>query len=641
MCGFTGIAWLDPRRAPERALLSRMAGTIAHRGPDDEGIEVRAPFGVGFRRLSIIDLAGGHQPIFDESGDIAVVCNGEIYDFEELRAGLEARGHRFRTGSDVECIVHLYEEHGERCAEHLTGMFAFAVFDWRDVERPKLLLGRDRVGIKPLFVARTAEAIVFASEPKAILESGLVPRRLRATALLDYLVQGYTSGRPSAWEGIERIEPGTTLAWTAGEAPRIRRYWDLPTDGLRDLAQPAEILEWLDRVVRDHLLSDVPLGAFLSGGVDSNAVVDSMARLRATKHAGRPERSLANGLVLCSVGFREAEFDELDLARASAAALGARHHTEVLAPDPRLALDVLPWFYDEPLADPSTVPTFLVSKMAREHVTVALTGDGGDEVFAGYRRYVFDVAENRVRARLGAGGQRLLALAGRVYPKLDWAPRVLRAKHTLLNFGADPARAYFQSLTQLSREAALAVLAPELARALAEHDPFDAFAEHYERPRNVDPLYRAQYADFRTFLPDQILVKGDRASMANSLEVRPPLLDHRFVERFANLPAAEKVRGGRGKHAFREALRGRVRSEVLDGQKRGFDIPLRAWLAGPLATVLEDALATLPAAWFDRAALAQRFAQHRSGLHDHSHLLWSLLVLERWRQRHRVSDTLA
>jgi asparagine synthase (glutamine-hydrolysing) len=645
MCGFTGIAWLDPGRAPERERIAAMARTLAHRGPDDEGIEVRAPFGVGFRRLSIIDVAGGHQPIFDESGEIAVLCNGEIYDFERLRAGLEARGHRFRTGSDVECIVHLYEEHGERLAEHLTGMFAFAVLDWRDRARPKLVLGRDRIGIKPLYFARTADALLFASEPKALLASGLLPRRLRRTALLDYLVQGYTSGPLAAWEGVERVPPGSTLAWTAGEEPRVRRYWDLPSDGLRAPAPASEVLEWLDRVVEDHLLSDVPLGAFLSGGIDSNAVVDSMARIRAagatTGVGSRARSSVRDGLVLCSVGFREAEFDELDLARESARRLGAVHHTAVLEPDPALALDVLPWFFDEPLADPSTVPTYLVSRMAREHVTVALTGDGGDEVFAGYRRYVFDVAENRVRARIGDGGRKLLALAGRVYPKMDWAPRALRARHTLLNFGADPARAYFQSLTQLPRAEALAVLAPELARSLAEHDPFLAFEEHYRRPRDVDPLYRAQYADFHTFLPDQILVKSDRASMGASLEVRPPLLDHRFVERFAPLPTTEKVRAGRGKHAFREALRGRVRDEVLDGKKRGFDVPLRKWIAGPLAGVVRDALESLPATWFDRAVLRARLAEHQAGGRDHSHLLWSLLVLQRWADRHRVGEVLA
>lgn len=634
MCGFTGVVLTDPRGVVDTALLTRMTRTLEHRGPDDEGIFVKGGAGFGFRRLSIIDLAGGHQPILDEDEDIAVMCNGEIYNYVELREGLIARGHRFRTGSDVETIVHLYQEHGERCAEHLVGMYAFAILDSRDPKRPKLVLGRDRLGIKPLYWALTEKGLVFGSECKALLASGLVPRRMRARRLLDYLVQGYVSGPESAWEGVERLPQASTLSWTPGETPRIRRYWDLPLDGEREPASSDEILEWVDRVVRDHLISDVPLGAFLSGGIDSTAVVDAMARLGASDKSSRE-------LVLCSVGFREKEFDELDRARATAARLGATHHTEVLEPDPRIALDVLPWHYDEPLADPSTVPTYLVSKMAREHVTVALSGDGGDEVFAGYRRYVFDVAENRARSILGRPGTRAAAFVGRHYPKLDWAPRAVRAKSTLVNLGRDPARAYFASLTQLDRADALQLLHPDLAASLVEHDPFDAFADLYARPRSGDALYRAQYADHFHFLPDQILVKGDRASMAASLEVRPPFLDHRFVERFVNLPTSEKVRGGRGKHAFREALRSRIPADVLDGRKMGFDVPLRAWLRGPLAPAVTDAIETLPGRWFDRARLRECNAAHQSGAHDRSNLLWSLLVLEHWRRRHAASDDLA
>ncbi len=634
MCGFTGIALADPRLAVDVDLLTRMARTLAHRGPDDEGIFARSGFGLGFRRLSIIDLAGGHQPILDESEQIAVVCNGEIYNFAELRAGLIERGHRFRTGSDVETIVHLYEEHGERVAEHLVGMFAFAIADLRDPARPKLVLGRDRLGIKPLYWALTPSGLVFGSECKALLASGLVPRRMRATKLLDYLVQGYVSGPDSAWEGIQRLPQASTLAWSPGSEPRIARYWDLPLDGPREPAPAEEILAWIDRVVKDHLIADVPLGAFLSGGIDSTAVADAMSRLH-------EDRGSSKELVLCSVGFREKEFDELDRARATAARLGAVHHTRVLEPDPRLAIDELPWFFDEPLADPSTVPTYLVSRMAREHVTVALTGDGGDEVFAGYRRYVFDVAENRARSLLGRPGRRAAAFVGRHYPKLDWAPRVVRAKSTLENLGRDPAAAYWASLTQMSRADAAALLAPELRDALGEHDPFDAFADIYARPRIADSLYRAQYADVFHFLPDQILVKGDRASMAASLEVRPPFLDHRFVERFVNLPTREKVHGGRGKHALREALRARIPADVLDGRKMGFDVPLRAWLRGPLAPAVAEAVETLPARWFDRTVLRQRFAEHQSGARDRSNLLWSLLVLEHWRRRHSAADDLA
>ncbi len=640
MCGFAGIASSDPRETPDVALLATMGATLAHRGPDDGTELARGGLGIAFRRLSIIDVGGGRQPILNEAGDVAVVCNGEIYNFLELRAGLVQRGHRFRTDSDVETIVHLYEEEGERCVERLVGMFAIAILDWRDPKRERLLLARDRIGIKPLYYAETGGGLVFGSEPKALLASGRLGRRLRREALLEYLVAGYTSGEASAWDGIRRLPPATTLVRIGRAEPVVRRYWDLPCEALRDAATDAEILDVLDLAVRDHLVSDVPLGAFLSGGVDSSAVLDSMARAR-RGGIDRTTRSIRDRLLACTVGFREEAFDEVGAARETAARLGAEHVTEVLDADPKLALDELPWFFDEPLADPSTVPTLLVSRMARSHVTVALSGDGGDEVFAGYRRYVFDVAENKARSVLGRSGTRLLGEVGKRYPKLDWAPRVLRAKSTLENLGAEPARAYWQSLTQLSRDEAVALLEPELARSLESYDPFDLFESHYRRPTVDDPLFRAQYADFRHFLPDRILVKSDRAAMAASLEVRPPLLDHRVVERFVNLPPSEKVHGGRGKRAFRRALRSRIPASILDGAKRGFDIPLAAWTRGPLAPAITDAIEGVPSRWFDRRVLRARQAEHASGRRDHSQLLWSLLVLERWRLRHGASEDLA
>ena len=477
-----------------------------------------------------------------------------------------------------------------------------------------------------MYWARTAQGLLWASEPKAILAAEACGRRLRGTALLDYLVQGFTSGpESSAWDGIERLEAGHLLEWSPGTAEaRVKRYWDLPLESRREPAEAGEILEWVDRVVADRLMADVPLGAFLSGGIDSTAVVTAMA-------AASQDPVLA-----CSVGFAEKSHDELDRARKTAGRLDLEHHERLLEPDPEVAIDVLPWFYDEPLADPSTVPTWLVSRMAREYVTVAVSGDGGDEVFGGYRRYVFDVAENRARSLLGPVGSGLAGKLGAVYPKLDRAPRLLRAKSVLSNMGLDPARAYYASLTQMSREDALAILAPDLRGALEGHDPFEAFAAHYERPAPDDPLYRAQYADFKSFLPERILAKTDRASMAVSLEVRVPLLDHRFVERFVHLPQPEKVRGGRGKRAFREALRGRLPAEVLDGPKKGFDTPLRSWIRGPLAGAVESALQNLPGDWFDRGVLRSRFEEHRSGRRDHASLLWSLLVLEHWRRRHDV-----
>ena len=622
MCGVTGLFMRDGRPA-DAGMLAAMTVASVHRGPDDGPLQRDGAVGLGFRRLAVIDPAGGRQPLFNEARDVVVIFNGELYNYRELRADLVRRGHAFRTGSDAETLVHLWEEHGERLVEHLVGMFAFALLDTRGGRR-RLFLARDPLGVKPLYYAETERALLFGSETKALLASGLLPRRLRPTALLDYLVQGYVGGEQAAWEGMHRLRPGHSLLAEDGRVLSVRRYWDLPL-ALRGPAEPAEVLEWLDRVVADELVSDVPLGAFLSGGIDSTAVATSM------------RRADAGPLVLCSVGFRERSHDELPLARRTAERLGAIHHTRVLEPDPALALDTLPWFFDEPLADPSTVPTYLVSKVAREHVTVALSGDGGDETFAGYRRYVHDVAENRVREALGAPGRAAARGLGRVYPRLDWAPRVLRGRTFLSNVGDDPARAYWRSVTRVERGEALELLAPELAASLAGHDPFEAFARHYAAPEVDDPLYRAQYADFHTYLPDQILAKADRASMAVSLEVRVPLLDHRFVERFANLPAGEKVRGGRGKHAFREALRARVPAEILDGEKRGFDTPLAEWIRGPLRAPVAAALEELPAEWFARERLRALLAQHVSGARNHDRLLWSLLVLERWRERHAVA----
>lgn len=613
-----------------------MTATLVHRGPDDEGLTLRAPFALGFRRLSIIDVDGGHQPIESPGGDIAVVGNGEIYNFRSLREGLVSRGASFATGSDIETILHLYRENVAASAgggapedilavpRALVGMFAFAVADWRDPNCPRITLCRDRLGIKPLYWRETAEGLFFGSEAKALLAEGSCEREMRREALLDYLVQGYMGGQNSAWVGIHRLPPASVLTWNPRDGVRIQRYWDLPTDALRSAPEDGEILEWVDRVVEDRLVSEVPLGAFLSGGIDSTAVATSM------------KRSLGEAPVLCTVGFQEKSHDELDLARETARELGAVHHTKILEPDPRAALEELPWFYDEPLADPSTVPTWLVSKVAREHVTVALSGDGGDETFAGYRRYVHDVAENRVRSLVGAPGRGLSRALGRVYPKLDWAPRILRAKTFLTNVGADPARAYWHSVSHMSRGEAVALLAPDLRAALADHDPFDAFEAHYNRPDIDCPLYRAQYADFHTWLPDRILAKVDRASMAVSLEVRVPLLDHRFVERFAHIPHGEKVHGGRGKHALREALRGRVADKILDGTKRGFDTPLTTWIRGPLAEATESAIEALPSDWFDRERLRAVLSAHMSGRANHDRLLWSLLVLDAWRQRHGV-----
>lgn len=629
MCGLAGIVPRDPREIPDEGRLVAMARALAHRGPDDERVVARPGVGLAFRRLAILDLAGGAQPLANEDASVLAVGNGEIYGFRERRRELEERGHQFRSGSDMEVLVHLFEEHGDGLVDHLDGMFAFAIADLREPARPRVLLGRDRLGIKPLYYAVTEREVLFASEPKALLAGGLSSRRLVGAKLLEYLVQGFVGGEEAAWEGMRRLPPASTLVLSSEGPPREPRlYWDAPLEPALP-ASGEEILAALDRSVGARRVADVPLGVFLSGGIDSTAVATSLAR------------ASEDAIIACSVGFRERSHDELDLARRTARRLGAVHHTAVLEPDPSLAIGELPWLFDEPLADPSTVPTFLVSRMAREHVTVALAGDGGDEVFAGYRRHVFLVGEERVRRRLGPLGRRTVGALGRAWPKLDWAPRPLRARSTLLNLAREPARAYYASFTQLDREEALALLAPELRVALAGDDPFERFETHWRRPRGVDDLYRAQYADLHGFLPERILTKTDRASMGVSLEVRVPFLDHGLVARFAPLPMGEKVRRGRGKHALREALRQRVPSEVLDGRKRGFDTPLARWTRRELRPALEDAVATLPGDWFDRRVLRERLEQHLAGARDHSQLLWSLLVLEHWRRRHDVTGVAA
>ena len=613
MCGFVGVA--GPGVDPSAEALRAMGATLSHRGPDDEQVISREGAALCFRRLSIIDVEGGAQPLWNEEGDVACVLNGEIYNFKELRAELLESGHSFKTASDAEVIVHLYEDLGDDFVERLVGMFAIAVIDFRPPEGPRVLLVRDRLGIKPLYWASTAEGgLVFASEPKALLAGGYGSRAMRGPALLDYLVLGWCGGPHSAWDGIERLEPGQRLSWERLSGLKRVTWWDAPLEPVEAPEADRELLDELDAAVRSRLVSDVPLGAFLSGGLDSGAVVTSMV-------------GAADPLVCLSVGFPERSHDELELARLTAARAGAQHHEEVMDPLACLSAGDLAWHYDEPLADPSTVPTYLVSLMARKHVTVALSGDGGDEVFAGYRRYGFVRLEQRLR-RAGVSG-----LARAVERSL---PDDVRGRSTLMNIADHPALAFFRSVSQVDPGQALSLLGPEAREAVGDHDPSLVYQELWERPRCEDDLYRAQYVDMKTWLPEDILAKTDRASMAVSLEVRVPLLDHRLVERFAPTPAPYKMRGMKGKRALRRVMRERLSAEVLAGKKRGFDTPVSAWLRGPLREELAGALRELPSSWFSAEALQRVHAEHQGGERDHGRLLWSLLVLQRWRRRHEV-----
>jgi len=630
MCGIAGICDAQGLSPDDRRMLTDMVAVLHHRGPDDNGLYHDDHCALGHARLSIIDLAGGRQPMCNENGAVWVVFNGEIYNFVALRDRLVGMGHRFTTRSDTEVLVHLYEQEGAGMLAHLEGMFALAVWD---AYRRRLLLARDRLGIKPLYVWTRGDRLAFGSELKAVLCAG-APRRIRLDALLDYLCYLYVPSPKSIFDGVEKIEPGWGAFWQEGVLRRFP-YWDVPTGHTVEGA-PHELTAQLGtlvrRAVQQRLVADVPLGAFLSGGLDSSTVVANMTEL-----ADRPP-------VTCSVGFDVEAFNELDAARAVAKRFAANHHEHVVRPDAVAVAQKLAWHYDEPFADPSAVPTYYVSQAAREHVKVALSGDGGDENFGGYRRYRFAAVEQRMRAHIPRWVRRAtFGLAGRLYPKADWLPRVFRAQSTLRNLADDPERAYFQSVVQLAPSMARRLLSDDLQAALADYDPFSVLQRHFGRCEATDVMARCMYVDLKTYLPDDILCKVDRASMACSLEVRVPLLDHRIVEFAAGVPWSLKMRRGRGKWLLKELMRPTLGAEVVDRPKQGFCMPVGQWLRGPLRSMAGDLLlggGGTTQEWLNRARIERLWRQHQAGHRNVESPLWALLMLELWaRQLMRGADT--
>ncbi len=622
MCGLAGIYnYRNPEPVHER-LLKAMTDTLVHRGPDDEGFYVSGPAALGHRRLSIIDLDGGHQPIANEDETVWVVFNGEIYNFIELHDRLVKRGHIFKTRSDTEVIVHLYEEDGEKCFQALRGMFAIAIWDSRT---RKLLLTRDRVGKKPLFYFNDGSKIAFASELKAILEVPGVPREIEPEAVSDYFSFLYVPAPKTIFKNIRKVLPGHYLV-ISDRGIRDTEYWDLSFAHSSQLTEQ----EWCDRLldtyqeaVRIRLMSEVPLGAFLSGGVDSSSVVALMAG--ATK----------GPVTTCSIGFEEEKFNELGYAREIASRFDTRHYEHVVRPDALGVLEKLVWHYDEPFADSSAVPTYYVSKAAREHVTVALAGDGGDENFAGYRRYYFDHRENMVRGLLPHGIRRPVfgALAG-LYPKADWAPRIFRGKATFQNLARSPIEAYFRSVSAVQVEVKEGLLDGDLRRHLRAYDSLDVLRGYYEKANTTDCLSRIQYVDIKTYLPDDILVKVDRASMANSLEVRAPLLDHKLMELAATMPASIKLRGRNGKYILKKALERVLPESILYRDKMGFAVPIARWLRTDIKDFAHDVLMNRNSdAHLNATTIKQLWTEHQSGFRDRSTELWALLMFRLWERQ--------
>jgi asparagine synthase (glutamine-hydrolysing) len=629
MCGITGIVYTDAAHPVDRELVRRMTDRLTHRGPDADGYLFGEGVALGHRRLSIIDLSAGDQPIYNEDGSRGVVFNGEIYNFRELRTALAASGHRFRTASDTETIVHAWEQHGDDFVTRLRGMFAFAVWDRR---ARRLLLARDRLGKKPLYYVHDRERLVFASELKALIADPAVKRVVDPRAIDDYLSFGAVPAPRTIYDGIAQVPPGHYLVWENGRV-RLTEYWDLPLEPARDRAEDEcleELAHLLDEAVRLRMISDVPLGAFLSGGVDSSAVVMAMAR------------ASTQPIMTTSVAFRESRFNEAPYARQVAEAFHTDHQEIVVEAKASEILPTLAWHLDEPFADSSALPTYYLSRAARQRVTVALSGDGGDEIFGGYAwRYGLNLFEHRVRRRLPAwlrGG--VLGPLSTIWPKADRLPRALRWKFFLRNVSLSPERAYFHDMSWFTPADKQHLLTGDFLSTLGGHDPFAAFARQFDRTRGLDHLSRITYVDLKTYLPNDILVKVDRMAMASSLEVRSPLLDHKVVEFAARVPAALKFRGTTSKYLLKRHLARTLPSSLVHRRKQGFAIPVGQWLRSELREIAHDLLLSERArrrGHFEVEAVRGLWDAHQAGRRDHAHRLWALMMLELW-QRLFVDD---
>lgn len=647
MCGIAGIFnrngfGVDPE------ILIRMTRTLTHRGPDEEGyflntkkmsafsgtgfplkllshsdFNAKGNVGLGHRRLSIIDLAGGQQPLCNENGSIWVVFNGEIYNFQSLMSDLKSKGHKFRTCSDTETIVHAYEQWGERAIERFRGMFAFALWD---ENRQQLLLARDRVGKKPLYYLEEGNRIIFGSEIKAILEAPEISRDLDFTSLSDYLSLLYVPSPKTIFSSIRKL-PAAHYAIFTADTFAVKQYWDLKFFPQLDLTEQQmidDLLGILDDATRLRMISEVPLGAFLSGGVDSSAVVGMMAK------------TSQNPVITNSISFSVKKYNEVKYAREVAKIFETDHHEMHVTPEAIPVIEKLAWHYDEPFADSSAVPTYYVSKTARENVTVSLSGDGGDENFAGYRRYYFDMRENFVRNLIPAAFRRpIFGSIGRIYPKADYLPQLFRGKAFISNVARSPVDAYFFSMSAFSEDQKSQLLNPDVLSMLSGYRTADIFHDIYDGAPAEDHLSKIQYLDIKTYLCEDILTKVDRASMAVSLEVRCPILDHVFMEYVAQIPSKLKLVGTDGKHIFKKALKKYLPDDILYRKKMGFGVPILEWLKGDLkdygrTLVLDGKASRL---YLQGKYLQKIWNEHQSGLRNRAAELWSVMMLNLWCNR--------
>lgn len=614
MCGIAGI--FSPSGKPIRpAEIKAMCDAMVHRGPDDAGYHVHGRVGLGMRRLSIIDLATGHQPVRNEDGTIWTVLNGEIYNYRELRADLESRGHRFYTSTDTEVIVHLYEEFGAECVSRLRGMFALAVWDAR---RQSLFIARDRLGIKPLYYTEVDGRLLFASELKCLLELPEVERDLNWGSVNHLFTTLCTPNTESIIAGVHKLPPGHSLTLRADGTRKLVRYWEVnfePDHSHGEEYFADRLRQMLEESIDLHLVSDVPVGAFLSGGLDSSSVVAIMAR-----RSDRPIKTF-------SIGFEEQGFDETHAARRVAEQFGTEHTELILKPDVESMVEDIAWHLDEPFGDSSAIPTYMVSKLAAEQVKVVLSGDGGDELFAGYDKYRVEQRERRYEYA-PAPLRKLLGLIG------DSMPEGAKGRNFLRHIALSGAERYLDSSTLFKTDQKRRLFRPEFAHRLAGHDPWREASAYLERA-DGDWLSALQHWDLKSYLPLDILTKVDRMSMAHSLEARVPLLDHKLVEFAATIPPEFRLRNGEGKSIFKRAMRGILPDEIIDRRKQGFAVPLGHWFRGRLGGFAQDLL--LPAGGprqdiFDRGYIAELLSMHERG-RDLNLQLWTLMSFELWCRR--------
>jgi len=624
VCGIAGVFnYLDQTQPVAPELLQRMTDVIRHRGPDADGTYIDGAIGLGQRRLSIIDLSeAGRQPMFSEDRQLAIVFNGEIYNYLEHREPLMQRGHRFHSHTDTEVIIYLYREYGEQCVKYLRGMFAFAIWD---APKRQLFIARDHIGQKPLYYYSDGKRLVFGSELKCLLEDKTVPKELNYEAFYDYLMYSYIPAPKTIYKNIYKL-PAAHYMVCNRNGLRLQEYWDVSfahVDEQKPESYYSEtLIERLQETVKMHLMSDVPLGAFLSGGVDSSGIVAMMAQ------------SMTTPVVTTSIGFEEKEFDELEYARIISNYYKTDHFERVVKADAVSIIDKVVWHFDEPFADSSAIPTYYVSKLSREKVTVALSGDAGDENFAGYSKYPIDIMEESLRRRIPNALKRWgIAPLASVYPQWDWLPWYLRAKFFLTNLTLPHARAFYRTNTFMTPDVERQLLSRDTLRAIGGYDPYSVVESAYNRADTNDPLSKVQYVDLKVLLPDDMLVKVDRMSMAHALEVRPPMLDPVFVEFVASIPSRFKLHGKEKKYILKKALTPYLPPEILYRKKRGFDAPLNAWFRNDLKTLAQETVLSeraLQRGFFNPITIKTMWQQHQSGERNFGMNFWTLLMFELW-----------